>query len=82
MLKSKSSKTVPVFWFALALLLGVGNYWVTFSSREGQLEYIESFMLAGDRFTRADGDALEARIFLLELQVEELDNGKWDKEEF
>jgi len=78
-MSSVKSKTIPVFWFGFALVLWVFSYWVAFSSSAEHIKQMDDFMAAGGRFTQTDGDALETRIFLLELQVEELAHGKRDK---
>jgi ABC-type dipeptide/oligopeptide/nickel transport system permease component len=79
-MESVKSKSIPVFWFGLTLVLWVFSYWVAFSRSAEHTQQIVQFMAAGGRFTQEEGDALETRIFLLELQVEELYYARGDNE--
>jgi len=74
---SINSRKIPVFWFGVILLLWVASYWVAFGIDAGREEKIDAFMSSGERFTQAE-DALATRVFLLELQVEELYRGGRD----
>jgi hypothetical protein len=59
-------RKIPLFWFAVLLLLWIASYTSLYITATKEVNKIEAFMSAGGRFTKEMGIALEARVQALE----------------
>jgi len=62
-------RQVPVFWFAILLLLWVATSSVGYFQGSEHIRKMEAFMAQGDRFTGQDGREMAARIDQLERRI-------------
>lgn len=69
MLETLARKKIPVFWFAIFLLLWVITYISSYLNQAEHLKKMDAFMNAGGRFTLERGERLEARVAFVESQV-------------